>query len=386
MSCQLMAIAKGETQGWMSAAAGKAVVCCALLFCLSACGPQEPIRIGVIAGLSDRGSDFGQSVRDGVILAVENQNRAGGIQGRKIELVVRDDGQNKDQAIRAAQELIDLSPEIVIGPVTSSMAAAILPLMNQAGQVMISPTVASSDFYGKDDYFFRVNRSSREAAEDHAQVVFKRGARRVAMAFDTSNRAYSDAWVKEFSSAFRRIGGEVVVAVGFDSQLSPSFSETIGQLLVSKPDWLLFVASSIDTVRLSQQSFRLAPGLPRSTTEWAASGEVLVEMGGAEVDGLVFSHAYDRDDGSEEFRRFRSDFKTRFQRDIGSFSPIAYDTASVVIAALTKRAGNESVKEALLKYGPYQGLQQQIEFDRNGDAKRTVYFTEIRGRSFVQLK
>ncbi len=357
-----------------------------MFFALGACGPQEPIRIGVIAGLSDRGSDFGQSVRDGVILAVENQNRAGGIQGRKIELIVRDDGQNKDQAIRAAQELIDLHPEIVIGPVTSSMAAAILPLMNQAGQVMISPTVASTDFYGKDDYFFRVNRSSREAAEDHAQVVFKRGARRVAMAFDTSNRTYSDAWVKEFSNAFRKLGGEVAEAVGFDSQSSPSFSDTIRQLLASKPDWLLFVASSIDTVRLSQQSYRLAPGLPRSTTEWAASGEVLLEMGGEEMDGLVFSHAYDRDDASEEFRRFRTDFKSRFQRDIGSFSPIAYDTANVVMTALAKRTRNESVKEALLKYGPYQGLQQQIEFDRNGDAKRTVYFTEIRGRQFAQFR
>lgn len=370
----------------MRTAIGKAAGCCAILVALCACGPQKPIRIGVIAGLSDRGSDFGQSVRDGVILAVENQNRLGGIQGRKIELIVRDDGQNKDQAIRAAQELIALRPEIVIGPVTSSMAAAILPLMNEAGQAMISPTVASTDFYGKDDYFFRVNRSSREAAEDHAQVVFKRGARRVAMAFDTSNRTYSDAWVKEFGIAFRKLGGEVVEAVGFDSQSSPSFAETIRQLLASKPDWLLFVASSIDTVRLSQQSSRLAPGLSRSTTEWAASGEVLVEMGGEDVDGLVFSHAYDRDDASEGFRRFRSDFKSRFQRDIGSFSPIAYDTANVVMAALTKRTSNESVKQALLKNGPYQGLQQQIEFDRNGDAKRTVYFTEISGRKFVQFR
>jgi branched-chain amino acid transport system substrate-binding protein len=377
---------EGATGAKMSTAIGRAVGCCTILFALCACGPQEPIRIGVIAGLSDRGSDFGQSVRDGVILAVENQNRAGGIQGRRIELVVRDDGQNKDQAIRSAQELIDLRPEIVIGPVTSSMAAVILPLMNQAGQVMISPTVASTDFYGKDDYFFRVNRSSREAAEDHAQVVFKRGARRVAMAFDTSNRTYSDAWVREFSNAFRALGGEVVEAAGFDSQSSPSFSETIRKMLASKPDWLLFVASSIDTVRLSQQSYRLAPGLPRSTTEWAASGEVLVEMGGAEVDGLVFSHAYDREDMSEEFRRFRSDFKSRFQRDIGSFSPIAYDTAKVVMAALAKRTRNESVKEALFKYGPYQGLQQKIEFDRNGDASRTVYFTEIRAGKFVQFR
>ena len=367
-------------------AIGKGLVCTALLGSLIGCGPQEPIRIGVIAGLSDRGSDFGQSVRDGVILAVERKNQAGGIQGRKIELIVRDDGQNKEQAVRAAQELIALHPEIVIGPVTSSMAAAILPLMNEAGQVMISPTVASTDFYGRDDVFFRVNRSSREAAEDHAEVVFRRGARRVAMAFDTSNRTYSDAWVREFSVAFKKLGGEVSQTEGFNSQASPVFSETIKHMLASKPDWLLFVASSIDTVRLAQQSYRLAPSLPRSTTEWAASGEVLLEMGGSEVDGLVFSHAYDRDDASEDFQRFRSEFKTRFQRDIGSFTPIAYDTANLVLSALAKRSKDDSMKVALFKYGPYRGLQQEIRFDQNGDAKRTVFFTEIRGQRFVQFK
>lgn len=359
---------------------------CGILASLLGCGSQEPIRIGLIAGLSDRGSDFGQSVRDGVILAVEKQNQAGGVHGRKIELVVRDDGQNKDRAAQAAQELIALRPEVVIGPVTSSMAAVIVPLMNQAGLPIISPTVAATDFHGKDDMLFRVNRSSREAAEDHAAVIFHRGARRVAMAFDTSNRTYSDAWVREFGNAFQKLGGQVSHAEGFDSQASPAFSETVKRLLATHPDWLLFVASSIDTVRLAQQSRRLAPTLPRSTTEWAASGEVLLEMGGSEVDRLVFSHAYDRDDSSEEFQRFRGDFKNRFQREIGSFSPIAYDTANVVLTALGKRGGGESMKSALLKYGPYRGLQQEIRFDQNGDAKRTVYFTEIRDRKFVQFK
>ena len=105
-----------------------------LILGLVGCGPAEPIKIGLLAGLSDRGSDFGESVRNGVILAVEQQNLAGGINGRKIELLVRDDGQDKDKAIKAAQELIALHPDIIIGPVTSSMATVVVPLMEQAGR------------------------------------------------------------------------------------------------------------------------------------------------------------------------------------------------------------------------------------------------------------
>ena len=150
----------------------KRLLAAGVLALLAACGPEAPIRIGLLAGLSDRGSDFGESVRNGVILAVEQQNLAGGIKGRKIELLVRDDGQDKAIAARAAQELIDLRPDIIIGPVTSSMAAVVTPMMDKAGQVIISPTVASTDFHGKDDNFFRVNCTTREAAVQHAGVLF----------------------------------------------------------------------------------------------------------------------------------------------------------------------------------------------------------------------
>jgi branched-chain amino acid transport system substrate-binding protein len=58
----------------------------------------------------------------------------------------------------------------------------------------------------------------------------------------------------------------------------------------------------------------------------------------------------------------------------------------VLFAALEKRAEGETVKAAVLKYGPYQGLQQQISFDATGDTQRKVFFTEIRDGRFVALK
>ncbi|EKE16867.1 MAG: extracellular ligand-binding receptor, partial [uncultured bacterium] len=176
-----------------------------LLFSLPACSPPEPIKIGLLAGLSDRGSDFGESVRNGVILAAEQQNLAGGINGRKIELLVRDDGQDEALATKAAQELIALHPDIIIGPVTSSMATVVMPLIDQAGQIIISPTVASTNFFGKDDNFFRVNCTTHEAATQHAKMIFERGARHVGLAFDASNLPFSGTWVKSFSAEFKKL-------------------------------------------------------------------------------------------------------------------------------------------------------------------------------------
>lgn len=357
-----------------------------LVFGLSACSPPEPIKIGLLAGLSDRGSDFGESVRNGVILAIEQQNLAGGINGRKIELLVRDDGQDKAVATKAAAELIALQPDIIIGPVTSSMATVVIPMMDQAGQVIISPTVASTNFYGKDDNFFRVNCTTRDAAIQHAKVLYERGSRHVGLAFDASNLPFTDTWVKAFSAEFKQLGGSTSGTAGFESAASTSFSDVISRLLGTKPDALVFVASTLDTARLAQQARRLAPGLPLSSSEWAASAEALSEMGGSAVEGMLITHAYNRNDDRPAYQEFRSAFKNRFQREFGSFSLLAYDTANVVFAAMKQRGNGENMKVALLKYGPYQGVQQEIRFDANGDATRQVYFTEIHNGNMVQFK
>lgn len=353
---------------------------------LNACTPQEPIRIGLLAGLSDRGSDFGESVRNSVILAVEQRNQAGGINGRKIELIVRDDGQDSEKAVKATQELIDLHPDIVIGPVTSSMAKIAVPMMDQAGLTVISPTVASTDFYGKDDNLFRVNRTTAQAAEDHANFLHQRGVRSAALAFDASNLPYSETWTKSFIRHFQSLGGSVTATASFESSATPRFAEVVGKLLASRPQILLFVASSLDTARLCQAARRQAPDIALTSTEWAASGELLVEMGGTAVEGLLIAHAYDRTDPRPPFQNFRHSYKQRFQREFGSFSLLAFDTANIVFDAMSKRRKDESMKSALLAYGPYQGTQQEIRFDANGDATRKVFFTEIRDGKFVQVR
>lgn len=353
---------------------------------LAGCQPKEPIRIGLLAGLSDRGSDFGESVRNGVILAIEQQNAAGGINGRQIELSVRDDGQDTTQAKKAAEELIALHPDAIIGPVTSSMATVVVPMMNEAHQVIISPTVASTYFKGKDDYLFRVNCTTKEAAIQHAQVLYELGIRQPALAFDASNGPFSNTWIEGFSEEFTQLGGRVSATAGFESVATTRFADVIGKLLEHSPDALIFVASTLDTSRLAQQARRQAPKLPLSSSEWAASGEALSEMGGRAVEGLLMTHAYDRNDENLAYQHFRDAFKQRFQREFGSFSLLAYDTANVVIAGLKQKREGESMKEALLKYGPYTGVQQKVKFDAYGDATRQVFFTEIRNGQLVQLK
>ena len=144
---------------------------------LGGCGQKEPIKIGFIGGLTDRNSDNGQSGLNGVTLAVEQFNRQGGREGQMVELVIKDDAQNPETAQQSSRELVAAKVEAVIGPFTSGMAKVIVPITAQNGIFQVSPTITSMDFYGKDDNLFRINRTTRDYAEDYASVLMSQGPR-----------------------------------------------------------------------------------------------------------------------------------------------------------------------------------------------------------------
>ena len=356
-----------------------------LTISLAGCTPQGPIHIGFIGGLSDRNADNGQSGQSGVILAVEQFNRAGGLDGRMVELVSRDDAQDKTTAARSANELVAAKVEAVIGPFTSSMAEVIVPITGKAGIFQISPTITSMDFYGKDDNLFRINRTTRDNAQDYARVMVARGQRQIAVAYDLRNKNFTESWLKEFQSAISALGAAVVAQEPYQSGPETAFDQVVANMLKAKPDSLFFISGAVDVARLAQQARRQAPALPIGASEWAAT-EQLVELGGSVVAGLLIVQNYNHEDQSARFKEFSESYFKRFQRNPGYSSVSAYDAANVVLTALKKRKKGETMKTAALKSGPYEGLQQQIAFDKNGDTTRQVFFTEIQNGRYVQVR
>ena len=362
------------------------LVCLGLIsMLLAACGPQPPVQIGFIGGLTDRNADNGQSGLNGVILAVEQFNRAGGLDGRMVELLARDDAQSRDTAAKSATELVNAKVEAVIGPFTSSMAEVIVPITGRAGIFQISPTITSMAFYGKDDNLFRINRTTRDNARDYARVLVSRGQHRIAVAYDMRNRNFTESWLKEFRAAVATLGAAVVTEVPYESSPEADFAAVVRKLLPNRPDGVFFISGALDVARLAQQARKLAPYLPIGASEWAAT-EQLLELGGDVVQGLLIVQNYNRDDESPRFREFSEAYFKRFQRNPGYSSVSAYDAATVVLTALKHRGRGESLKQAVLKNGPYEGLQQAIAFDANGDTQRQVFFTEIRDGRYVHLK
>ena len=357
----------------------------ALAGVLGGCAPPEPLRIGFIGGVSGRVADLGISGRNGVALAVDMRNKAGGVNGRPVELIVEDDKQDPEVAKQAVARLIERKVEAIIGPMTSAMAMAALPLVNEAKMAMVSPTVTSSRLSGIDDYFLRVIAPTTDYARKGADYHFKRqGQRRIAAAYDLRNSAYSESWLGDYRSAFVALGGEIVTEEPYASGDEVDFARMAEILLQHKPDAVLVIANSVDTAMLAQQLHKRDPAVRITASEWAAT-ERLTELGGKAIEGMAIAQFLDRDSKQPAYVAFRKAYVDRFAMEPGFAGITGFDAANVVLDALAGKKQGQTLKQAILERGVFAGAQSEIRFDAAGDGTRETYMTIIRNGAFVRV-
>ncbi len=356
------------------------------LFLLSSCERKEPIKIGFIGGLSGRVADLGIGGRNGVQLAVDQSNAAGGIGGRLIELVVKDDQQNPATAKQAVNDLLSQKVELIIGPMTSAMAMAVIPQMNKARTVLLSPTVTTTELFGIDDFFVRVTATTREYAAKSARYQFQqRGARTVAAIYDRSNLAYTESWLNDFRATFEGLGGKMVDIRPFDSGRDMVFFPLVKELVAADADLVLIIANAVDAALICQQVNKLTPGQKIAMSEWAST-ERFIELAGKASEDVVISQFLDKTNRSQAFLEFQAAYQERFRQPIGFAALAGYDAAQVALAAINARADGESLKSTILRKSRFQGVQQEFKIDRFGDAERKVIISVIRNYHFVNLE
>ena len=277
-------------RAWLAAAAATA-------WALAGCGPQRAVRVGVLLDLSGRFGRLNEDGANGVLLGVEQVNQAGGVQGRRFDMLVRDTRGIAGQADAAAASLLDEGVDLVIGPFSSMAAGRIAPLFDAARVVLLCPISTDMALTGRDDHLLRLNRSTRDSAIDYARWLHGRGLRRLAVATDTRSQA-GDAWRGLLRDAFAQLGGKVVADAEFGASAGPTVHALVRQLLAARPDGLVFACSGVDAARLAQQALKLGAGLPMAAPDWADT-PALFEVGGRAVEGMLVASASDVGDTSE---------------------------------------------------------------------------------------
>jgi branched-chain amino acid transport system substrate-binding protein len=354
---------------------------------LSGCAEEEPIRIGFVAGTSGRVADLGISGRDAAQLVIEQCNREGGIAGRKVQLIIKDDQQRPESARQAIQELIAADVTVIIGPMTSDMGIAVTPLANDAEILLVSPTVTTQLLSSKDDYFYRVSSTTREYATRSAQYQITSGnMRSIAAAYDLGNRSFCENWLANFTTSFTAAGGEILATVGFQSDSGRTFLDVARELLTAEPDGILIIANSMDSAMLCQQVRKLDEHIAITLADWGAT-ERLLELGGKVVEGVTVVQTFDRDSPEPSYQAFRKAYRERYQREPGFPGVYTHDAVNVVLTALRKQKPGQSLKDTILSIRRFEGLQGPFEFDDFGDVKRPhASISVIRNNEFVVVE
>lgn len=348
----------------------------------AACGEKAPLPVGYIGGLSGRVADLGVAGRNGVQLAVEVVNASGGIGGRKLDLLVRDDEQNPELARRRFTELVDAKVAAVLGPMTSGMCAAALPVANQARLLVLSPTCTANELSAQDDHFLRVISPTRVYASRAARHQYENvGVRKVVLVYDLRNKAYTESWSRDFQDTFTSLGGTVLGTRTFESGDDAGLADIVTSILASGPDGVVIVANSVDAALLAQQFRRRAPDLRIAAAEWAAT-ERFIELAGKSAEGVAMSQFFDRKSNAPAYLDFRNRYRERFGEEPGFGGVAAYDAAMVLFEAM-RRHPDKSPRDAILAIGRFSGLQGPIVFDAAGDAQRDVFTTRVRDGQFV---
>jgi branched-chain amino acid transport system substrate-binding protein len=274
------------------------------------------ILVGSYLSLSGEETQFGKDTQEGIDLATDEVNAAGGVKGRKIKVLYEDDKSNASEATQKVRQLIDRNKVVaLLGEVASSRSLAGGLIANTSKVPMITPSSTNVKVTEGREYVFRVcftdDAQGVAAAEFVAQKLNKK---KVAILFAAQD-PYSSGLAQSFRDTAKKLGLEIVIGQGL-----PEGGKELPDVPGSghgdpKPDIIFAPIYYNDMVPIAQQAKeKNIPGTMFVGGDgW--DSEDLIKGAGAEMEGAYFTNHYAPDVPWENSKKFVAAYKARFKRE-----------------------------------------------------------------------
>jgi branched-chain amino acid transport system substrate-binding protein len=352
------------------------------------CLTNKPVKIGFVGGLTGRFSDIGISGRNGVTLAVEEANAAGGIRGKSIEVVAKDDHGDTNAVIAVDRELVAEGVAVIIGHMTSAASVAAMPFLNSPeaqGILMISPTTRTSKLTGLDDNFFAIMPPLKTATKVQADYVTKIGIKKMVILYDLANRAFAEDWDTNFSVTYSALGGEIIGRRSFQSGTTFSYLQMMQDIAQMQPDGVLLIASGVDAAMFCQQIPKVGLRALIFSSSWAMTDEFL-QQGGPAVEGVVFCNPVNPENHYPQYDRFVQQYQARFGKKPDYAAAYSHEAAVVAIEGLRANPDVRQLKQSILSQKTFAGLWGTFDFNAFGDAVRGNLILSVQNGRFKMVE
>ncbi|WP_027179956.1 ABC transporter substrate-binding protein [Maridesulfovibrio bastinii] len=352
---------------------------------LSSCS-EEPVLLGFSGTLSGRYSDLSVQGRNGAMLAVEDINSNGGINGRKLKLLAANDKNTEAETIKADQKLIDAGVDVIIGHMSSTLSFAAINKFKNT--VYISPISSSDELQGIKDNFFRVIPSFSEGAKFLASYAYNKiGCRRLAVMMDKTNHDYTESYKNIFTREFIDSGGEVAGTVEY--YLNPSspidWKGIVADLATLNPDSVIAITSSRDLAAFAQFCRLEKKDWTILSSMWGFTKE-LIQIGGKSVDGIYFSVNVERDCPDLKYKCFKKRYEERFGAEPNFAARFGYEAVFVFAEAYKKNGESSRSLEKVLPGMEFKVLDSEFKINEFGDVERAGHVVTIKGGQFEGIE
>ena len=322
---------------------------------------------------------FGRMNKQGIDLAVAHINARGGIKGRPLRLVERDDeGIGSKAAAIAGDFVANRSIVAVVGHVTSGAMMAAAPVYEQ-GLAAIATTASSPDLTGISGWTFRVISSDSANGIDMAQFATARGFKRVAILYE--NNSYG----RGLADAFRRAyNGQVVALDPIPSDGRSSLEPYVSYLRVKSPD-LVFVAGTDASGRSFLQEARRQS---LNSSYMGGDGWTPLSLDTAIAEGVFVGAPFSAEDPRAEAQSFVRAYRDRYHEDPDGNAALGYDATMVLADAIenvgTSRSAIREWLAGLATGEPHAGVTGPIAFRESGDViGKGIVMTRVRRGSLA---
>lgn len=353
----------------------------ALALVLVACGCSrvaDDIPIGAVAPKSGEAATFGLSTENGVRLAIEQANKAGGLPGsRRIRLISEDDKGDPVTGKIAFSRLIERDHACaVVGSVMSKVSIAGADVAEKTRVPMISSASTNPLVTVGRKYVFRACFIDPFQGKVMGKFAYETlGARTAAVLYDASND-YNKGLAEVFRDVFTSLGGKVMAfesyperSVDFRPQLTKI--QQVGTDVVFMPNYYNDVALQAKQAREIGVTAVLLGGDGWDSPE-------LVKAAGAAVDGGYFSNHFTRESDLPRVKAFVDAYQERYGQPPDALASLGYEAAEILIDAI-KRAGSDQpdkIREALEKTN-LETITGRITFDENHNPLKAAAIIKI---------
>ena len=356
---------------------------------LSAYGQDIPI--GFFAPITGPAAADGASAKHAVELGLKEVNDGGGINGRKVNLIIYDDRLNPQEAVAIANKLIEKDKVVgVVSGAYSGPTRVTAPIFQKAGMPMVAGYAVHPDVTWDpkekkpNDFCFRngfLGEIEGAAAAEFAVKNLK--AKKIALIFMDND--FGRAISSGFAERAEKLGAKVLTKQMYKFPGEKDFRPFLTRIKEGNPD-VIFAAGY----------YNEAASIVRQATELGIKSQILgeegfdspkfLEIAGPAAEGVIIATNLDRDDPRPLVQTFLKNYRTAYNEDADMVGASSYDAFMILVNAIRK-AGTDpkAIQKALLETKDYNGLTGKISRFVQGEVVKPVQIQVVKGGKFRRL-